>query len=172
MTNEKKPTFATALLQRRNTVFDSLREFCKLHREDKLYAYTQTFNPSGFDRAPISKQIHCKMCDIYSPLKTCTEFIFLPEIHMNGKKFGSVHFHGILRISNTWKFFNKCLPFLQQLGFVTIKPVFELTKWIDYVGKEHGSFLSTHVSDYIFTSRSELNTRYGEIKYSRNKKNI
>lgn len=152
MTNEKKPSFAQRLLQRRNLVYDSLREFCKQHKEEDLYAYTQTFKPSGFDRAPISKQVHHKMCDIYIPLCSCVDFIFVPEIHMKGNKFGSIHFHGIFTIKNKWQFFNKCLPFLQSLGFVTIKPIFELTKWIDYVGKDHSDFMGCYIEDYLFTN--------------------
>lgn len=152
MTNEKKPSFATKLLNRRNKVYDSLLEFCKAHKDEELYAYTQTFNPTGFDRAPISKQVHSKMVDIFIPLCSCTDFIFLPEIHMNGKKFGSIHFHGILKIKSSWKFFNKTLPFLQQLGFVTIKPIFELTKWIDYLIKDHSDFIGSPFEDYLHTN--------------------
>ncbi len=152
MTNEKKPSFAQKLLQRRNKVYDSYLEFCKSHQNLDLYAYTQTFNPSGFDRAPISKQVHSKMADIFIPLCSSTDFIFIPEIHMKGNKFGSIHFHGILAITNTWKFFNKTLPFLQILGFVTIKPIFELTKWIDYLIKDHSSFMGSPIEDYLHTN--------------------
>lgn len=153
--NQKKggtPTLATRLITRHQKVSDNLRWFCKMKDQFTLYAYTQTFAPSSFDGAPISKQIHCKMCDIFIQLATCCDFIILPEVHKSGKKYGAVHFHGVLHIKKEWKWFNKCLPYLKSLGFVTIKPIFELTKWLDYLVKDYATFIKCSIDDYSITN--------------------
>lgn len=148
MTNEK-PKYSEILLTRRTKVYDFLLNFCKTHNDKDLLAFTQTFKASSIDGAPISKQIHCKMVDLFIPLSSCSSFVILPEVHTSGKKYGSIHFHGLLCVNKQWKWYNKVLPFLKSLGFVTVKPVFELTKWIDYLIKDHATFIRCPIDDYL-----------------------
>lgn len=160
---------STRLIERRNIVHDTLVRFADRYEAHELYAYTQTFKSSAFDNAPIEKQLHCKMCDIYCPLNTCAMFVLLPEVHESGKKYGSIHFHGLLRIHKKYKWFNKVLPFLKTLGFVTIKPCFELSKWIDYLIKDHSLFIKTPLYEYLITDEyNELYPKAKCKKYSRN----
>ena len=138
-----------AYINRRNLLTNKILTFSKKYTNNDILAYTQTFKPSPFDHAPIAKQNYHKIIDLVIPLSSCSDYILLPEIHKSGIKYGSIHYHGMIVINDNWKWYNKVLPFLRTLGHVTIKPIFELTKWQQYLIKEFDNFLKTPVCEAV-----------------------
>lgn len=163
MTNNKNTKINTKLITRHQISQDALIAFCKNRANDTLLGYTQTFKLSPTDHKPISKQIEYKIIDLFLPLKSCTDFIIFPEVHTNGgKKYGAIHFHGIISVNNNYQWFNKCIPYLRTLGNVLIKPIFELTRWHTYLLKDYATFIKVRLENYLITNnthKKKLNAR-------------
>lgn len=103
--------------------------------DQTIMAYTQTFKRSKFDGAPFDIQHQYRSYDIWNIMNTYANFIIVPEATCTG----NVHYHGLIisikpRKRRQW--LNKVLPSLKKLGYLTIKPVTDLSEWISYCMKE------------------------------------
>lgn len=98
------------------------------------YAFTQTIDegtvfglrtPKGRFRrtAPILTKI----------LGRSAEFILVPEWRATN---GSIHYHGVIFIRDRIKWLKSTLSQLKDQGFVLIKKIDNMDKWVDYFVKE------------------------------------
>jgi len=126
--------------------------FVDLHTDDsqEMMAYTQTFKPSKLQNAPFDVQHRIRSFDVWNYLNYYVNFIMAPEATCTG----NVHYHGIVisikpRKKRLW--YNKVLPELKSLGFICLKPMKDLSKWIStYMLKSCQDF--THLKDNYLTS--------------------
>lgn len=118
-----------------------------------MLAYTQTFKRSKFDGAPFDIQHQYRCSDIWSILNSYAYFIIVPEATCTG----NVHYHGIIvsikpRKQRQW--LNKVLPSLKKLGYLTLKPITDLSTWISYCMKD--------TVDYCYLKNNYLTYNYIE----------
>lgn len=65
-------------------------------------------------------------------MSECADITFTAELNLNG----SIHYHGILSILDKYRFYRRCLPSLKREGFVLIKKIDNLEKWLEYINKD------------------------------------
>lgn len=70
---------------------------------------------------------------IDSLLRKCSkDYTIYPEQDINGR----LHYHGVIQVSDMIKYHKNVLPGLKLIGFVKVKPITNLQKWLDYCKKE------------------------------------
>lgn len=100
-------------------------------RKGKVLAYTQTFT-KVYRKRP--KGQFCETATwITRTLERSTDFILCPEWRTTN---GSIHYHGVIAVKDRIKWLKSTLPSLRIQGFVCIKPIDNLQKWITYFLKE------------------------------------
>lgn len=96
-----------------------------------IFAYTQTFTATHL-KTP-KGQFKETVVHLTKLLARSTAFILVPEWRATN---GSIHYHGILIIKDRIKWLKQTLPSLRTLGYVLIKPIDNMQKWIEYFTKE------------------------------------
>lgn len=55
-----------------------------------------------------------------------------PELNLNG----ALHFHAIIQLKDKIKWYKQLLPYLKHNGFVSIKTIFDVDGWREYLNKD------------------------------------
>lgn len=149
MTNEKKivdKLATTTVLPFKEAVRYQINNLIAQHGSSfEMLAYTQTFRRSKLDLAPFDVQHRYRSIDLWSALNENVNYFLVPE----PTTVGNIHYHGIIiSIKNRKKrkWYNEVLPQLKGFGFITLKKIDDLSKWIDYCLKETEDF------EYLMTN--------------------
>lgn len=76
-------------------------------------------------------QFHDTAYELWGLLRRSTDFVMFPELTVQGK----IHYHGIVRITDKYKWFKWTLPKLKSLGFIKIKSNVD-SGWDEYIKKD------------------------------------
>lgn len=66
-------------------------------------------------------------------LSRATEFVLVPEFR---RLTGEIHYHGIIFITNSGRWLRLTRRYLKNEGFICLKYIDNMEKWIDYFTKE------------------------------------
>jgi len=133
----------------------------ELHRDAKWepLAYTQTFKGSNLTNSSFDTQHNYKSVDIVTELQSVVNFVFTPEATVEG----NVHYHGIIisiKKKKKRKWYNETLPALKRMGFIKLKKITDMSRWIDYMLKDFEDF------EYMVKNKSYqnnyLNSNYND----------
>jgi len=132
----------------RQNIIDRL----ELYRHDdwQPVAYTQTFKNNSLMNMPFDTQHEYKHRDIIHALQEVVNFVVVPEATVEG----NVHYHGIIisiKKKKKRKWYNEALPSLKAMGFIKIKKITDMSRWIDYMLKDFEDF------SYMITNKSYQN---------------
>lgn len=94
------------------------------------YAITITFK-EGLERFRPRQQLR-RVLDHFAYLKRCTQFELYPELTIQGR----LHLHGIIYLTDKIKWYKQVLPILMRSGYVKIKRIDNMDKWIKYCRKD------------------------------------
>lgn len=91
-------------------------------------------------------------------LKKSTLFILIPELDTNGR----LHFHGIIKIVDSVKFYKQSLPTVKYGGFTLIKHN-PNDKWVEYCLKEyiHTSRILDTEQPFVYNSGMHMYRKKG-----------
>jgi len=123
-----------------------------LYRDDawQPVAYTQTFKNSSLMNMSFDTQHEYKSRDIVHTLQDIVNFVVVPEATIEG----NVHYHGIIisiKKRKKRKWYNETLPTLKSMGFIKIKKISDMSRWIDYMLKDFEDF------EYMIKNKSYQN---------------
>ncbi len=142
----------TDMLPFKDAVKYQIQNLISTHGVDgfDMLAYTQTFKRGKLDLAPFDVQHRFRSFDLWSVLNQTVNYFLVPE----ATTVGNIHYHGIiLSIKNRKKrsWYNKVLPELKRFGFIQLKKIDDLSKWIDYCLKDCNDFeyLQSQQENYL-----------------------
>ncbi len=123
-----------------------------LHRDAtwEPLAYTQTFKGSNLTNSSFDTQHNYKSVDIVTELQSVVNFVFTPEATVEG----NVHYHGIIisiKNKKKRKWYNETLPNLKRMGFIKLKKITDMSRWITYMLKDFEDF------EYMVKNKSYQN---------------
>jgi len=98
---------------------------------ETVYAYTQTFKCLRNKRP--RAQFKETIVFLTKTLARSCLYTIIPEWRYTT---GEIHYHGILCIKDSIKWFKQTLPTLRYQGYICLKPIDNLEKWIDYIVKQ------------------------------------
>jgi len=130
MVNGEKIFICSSVSDIRGIITDRLARYAN-DPEARILAYTQTFK-SVHSKRPMG-QFRETAPYLTKLLDRAADFIIVPEWRDTN---GSIHYHGILILRDRYKWQKSTLPSLKCLGFVLIKPIDNMVKWIEYFIKD------------------------------------
>lgn len=130
----------------------NLIELLDLYRDDNWVplAYTQTFKASKLSNSSFDTQHTYKCEDLVHAMQEVVNFVFVPEATVEG----NVHYHGIIisiKKRKKRKWYNETLPTLKRMGFLKLKKISDMSRWIDYMLKDFEDF------EYMIKNKSYPN---------------
>ncbi len=136
----------------KQSIRQELIELLDLHRDAKWgpLAYTQTFKASKLMNLSFDTQHTYKSNDLVTELQSVVNFVLVPEATVEG----NVHYHGIIisiKKRKKRKWYNETLPTLKRMGFLKLKKISDMSRWIDYMLKDFEDF------EYMIKNKSYQN---------------
>lgn len=78
-----------------------------------------------------------RISHIFDILKNSTKYNMYIEFQVNN----TIHLHGILQITNKVKYHKETIPLIKSYGYIKVKHVFDLQKWIEYCTKDYHNII-------------------------------
>lgn len=100
-------------------------------QEGEVLAYTQTFQRIPF--AGPRKQFVETAPFVTKILARSTGFVLVPEWRTTT---GDIHYHGVIVVKDRVKWFKSTRGTLKTQGFMLLKKVDDMERWIQYIAKQ------------------------------------